>query len=108
MGEIAWGILSATILYGVANEVEVILHIQIERWDRPVRLRILGFLLHVQHTVVGVEHHHASALEFLNRRLLMTHDARSLLALGEFDEIAEGEEEKVVGSDDEEVIKTLT
>ena len=67
----------------------------------------LGFLLHAQDFHVVVELDDTGALEFFYRRLLVAHDARSALFLGEFDKFAKGEEEEVVSGNDKEIVKTL-
>ena len=46
MGEVAGGILATAVLYGVADQVEVLLEVDIEGRDGPVALGNLGFLLH--------------------------------------------------------------
>ena len=67
----------------------------------------MRFLLHLQDTVVLIEHHYAGTLQFLDRRLLMIHDATGLLGFGEVHELAEGEEEKVICRYHEQVIVQL-
>lgn len=104
MGEVAGCILATAVVYRVAHEVEVALLIYIEGWHGPVTLGHLGFLLHADHAVVGVELHHAGALQFLDRRLFVTHDAAGALRLGVVDELTEGEEEQVVGRHHEQVV----
>ena len=66
VSEIAGGILAATVLHGVADEVEVFLPIYIERWDCPVGLGVLRFLLHTQDTIVLVELYDTCALKLLD------------------------------------------
>lgn len=59
-------------------------------------LRLLWFLLHIEHLINLIEHHNSCALEFLYRRLIVAHDARTVLFLGELHELREREEEEVV------------
>ena len=54
VGQVAWGILAAAVVYGVANEGQVVPHIYIERWYGPVALGLTGLLLHAEHAHLGV------------------------------------------------------
>ena len=63
-------------------------------------LGFLRFLFHVEHLVLLVHHDDPRALQLLNAWLLMTHDAAGLLLQGKIDKLLEGEEKKVVSSDD--------
>jgi len=72
-----------------------------------VALGLLGFLLHIEDTVILVHHNDTGALEFLYRRLLVTHDATGSLLLSKIDKFLEREEEEVVGGKDKEVMTWL-
>ena len=104
MGEVAGCVLAATVLDRMTNEVEIFAKIDVEGWHGPVGLRFLRFLGHFEHAVVVVEDDDAGALEFLDRGLMVTHDAGGLLLQGKLHKIAEGEEEEVVGCHDEQVV----
>ena len=75
MSQIAWGILATAVLYSMADKVEIFLPIYIERWDGPVRLRLLGFLLHVEHTHLCIDLDDACAAQLLYIGLFMAHNA---------------------------------
>ena len=104
VGEVTGGILATAVLDRMAHQVEVLLQVDIEGRDRPMGFGDLGFFLHTEDAVVSVELDDTCALEFFYRGLLMTHDAGGAFFLGEIHELLEGEEEEVIGSDDEEVI----
>jgi hypothetical protein len=94
--QIARRILPTPILYRVANQIKVLLEIDIEGRHGPVTLGLLRLLLHAQHSHIVIELHHSRALELLDRGLLMAHDARGALLLGEINELAKAKEQKVV------------
>ena len=75
VGEIAGSILAAAILHAVTHEIQVLLQIDIERRNRPCRLRHLWLLLHIQHTIILIQQDHAIALQTLDARLMVAHDA---------------------------------
>ena len=58
----------------------------------------LRLLFHAEYALVGVNLHDTRALQFLDAGLLVAHDARGLLFFGEVHELAEREEQQVVGS----------
>ena len=105
--KITRGIVSTAVLQAMTDEVKILLHIDIERGHSEVRFGYLRFLLHLQDTVVLIEHDDAGALQFLDRRLLMIHDTTGLLGFGEVHELAEGEEEEVICRHHEQVIVQL-
>lgn len=104
VGQVAGSILTATVLYAVANKIEVFFPIYIERWNGPMALRVFRLLLHVEDSVVLVHHDDSCALQLLYTRLFVAHDATGLLRLGKIDKFLEGEEEDVVGGDDEKIL----
>ena len=102
MGQVARGILAATILNSMTNQVKVVLQVDIERRNSPMGFGDSGLLLHIENLVVLIEDYNAGALEFGDIGLLMTHDATGLLGLGEIDKLLETEEEDVVGSNNQQ------
>ena len=104
MGEIAGGILATAVFDCVADEGDILFKIYIEGWDSPVGFGVLWFLLHVEDAAVGIEFDDACALEFLDGWLVVAHDAGGGFLAGEVDEVAEGEEQEVIGCDNEEII----
>jgi len=101
VGEVARGILATAVLDGMADEVEVVLLIYIKRWNGPVGLGMLGLFFHSQNLPVVIDLDDTRALELLDGGLLVAHDAARAFLLGEVYELLEGEEEEVVGGDDE-------
>lgn len=65
VGEVAGGVFSATVLDGMADEVEIRFPVYIEWRDSPMALRVFGLLLHVEHPHVVVDDDDARALELL-------------------------------------------
>ena len=107
VGKIAGSVLAATILYGMADKVEVVLLIYIERRDGPMALGVFGLLFHIEHLVVLVQYDNTCALQFLDGWLVVADDARCAFCLGILHEVTEGEEQQVVGGYDKEVIVYL-
>ena len=70
-------------------------------------LWLLGFLFHVQHLIILIEHYYSCALQLLYGWLLMAHDARGLLLVGVIDKLLETEVEDVVSGDDDEITLLL-
>lgn len=103
VGEVAGSIFATSVGDRMADEVEIFLEVDIEWWNCPGAFGVLGFLFHIEDSVVFVENYDSGALEFLDGRLLMTHDARGVLFFCECNKVFEGEEEEVVGGDDEEI-----
>ena len=99
VGQVAGGIRATAVLDAVAHEVDVLLQVDVERWNGPVALGLLGLLFHIENLVLFVHDDDTGALELLNRGLLVAHDAAGSLLLGKIHELLEGEEEEVVGSD---------
>ena len=103
VGQVAGGIFATSVLDTVTDEVEVFFPIYIKRWNGPVALGLLGFLFHIEDAVMLVHDDDTGALEFLDARLLVAHDAAGSLLFGKIDELLETEEEEVVGGEDEKV-----
>ena len=70
-------------------------------------LRDLGFFLHAQYLVVSIEFHDTCTLQFLYRRLFMTHDAAGSLLLSEIHEFLEAEEQQIICGHHKHVIVNL-
>ena len=104
VGEVAGGVLATAIGYTLLDEIDVFLQIDIERGNGPVALGLPGLLFHVQYAQGIVDHNNAGALELLDGGLLVAHDAGGVLLQGEVDELLEGEEQEVVGSNYEHVV----
>lgn len=66
VGEVARGVLAATVLHGMADQVKVFLQIDIERRNSPAALGGLGFLLHIQDFVVAVKEDNACTPELVD------------------------------------------
>lgn len=96
VGEVAWSILSAAVLYAVTYEVEIFLQIDIERRYCPLALGDKGLLFHIEHTIVTIHHDNARALQLLHRGLVMTHDAAGALLLGKVNELLEAKKQEIV------------
>ena len=103
VGQVAGGVFATAIGYAVADEVEVFLQVDVEGRNGPVALGLLGLLFHIEDTVMLVHDDDTGALEFLNARLLVAHDATGSLLFGKVDELLKAEEEEIVGGEDEEV-----
>ena len=56
----------------------------------------LRLLLHTQHFHLCIQFHHTSTLQFLDRRLLMTHDTRGAFFLCEVNKLLKAEEQQVI------------
>ena len=104
VGEVAGCIFATSIFYAVTNEVEVFFPIYIKRWNGPMALRLLGLLFHIEDAVMLVHDDDTGALEFLNARLLVAHDTTGTFLLGKIDKLLEGEEEQVVGCNNQHII----
>jgi hypothetical protein len=104
VSEVARGILATAILDGVTHQVEVFLSIYIKRWHGPVALGYLWFLFHTEDAIISIELYDTSALELLDGGLFVAHDAGGAFLFGEIYELLEGEEEEVVGGDNEQII----
>ena len=107
VSQIAGSILATAILYGMAHEIEVLLQIDIERRHSPMALRHLRFFFHPQHSVLGIKLHHTCTLQFLDRRLFMTHDTTRLFLLRKVHELLEREEQQVIRSHHQHIIVYL-
>ena len=94
--EIAGSIPSAAVLDRVPHEIQILAEIDIERRHSPMALGFAGFLLHIQHPHIGVQHHHAGALKLLYARLLVADDAGSVLRAGIVHKSPEGELQDIV------------
>ena len=70
-------------------------------------LGVFGFLLHIEHLIVIIQHDNTRALQFFDGWLVVAYYARCALCLGKFHEITEGEEKQVVGCHDKQVIIQL-
>ena len=103
VGQVAGSILATAIGYAVADEVEVFLQVDIEGRNGPVALGLLGLLFHIENFIVLVHDDDTGALQLLNRGLFVAHDAAGSLLLGKVHELLEGEEEEVVGSENQQV-----
>ena len=102
--QVAGSILAATVGYTLFHEVKVFLQINIERRNRPVALRLLRLLFHVQHLVLLIHHNHPRTLQLLDGRLLVAHDAAGTLLQGKIHKFLEREEQQVIGSHHQHII----
>ena len=107
VGKIAGSVLAATVLHGMADKVEVVLLIYIERWNSPMALGVFGLLFHIKHLVVLVQYDNTCALQFIDGWLVVADDARRAFCLGKIHKVTEREEQQVVGCYDKEVIVYL-
>ena len=103
VGQVAGGVFATSVLDTVTDEVEVFFPIYIERWNGPVALGLLGLLFHIEDAVMLVHDNDTGALELLDARLLVAHDAAGSLLLGKVDELLKAEEEEVVGGENQQV-----
>ena len=104
VGQVARGVLAAAVLNGVADQVQVLLEVDIEGRHSPGALGDLGLLFHIQHFHVLIHHNDTGALKLLNAGLLMAHDATGPFGPGKIHEFLKGELKDVVGRYHQEVI----
>ena len=107
VGKIAGSVLAATVLHGMADKVEVVFLIYIERWNCPMALGVFGLLFHIEHLVVLIQYYNTCALQFIDGWLVVADDARRAFCLGILHKVTEREEQQVVGCYDKEVIVYL-